>query len=83
MTGIGSVVFRDEESIISSVKNEDPHHFYRRVIAPYKGELEMWYQRKQSFTTDLKLIMLTAISVFFPKNKLYLSWFRDLPIRSF
>tara|TARA_Y100001954_G_C15819049_1_gene608947 strand:+ start:3059 stop:3724 length:666 start_codon:yes stop_codon:yes gene_type:complete len=83
LTGIGSVVFRDEESIISSVKNEDPHHFYKRVIAPYKGELEMWYQRKQSFTTDLKLIMLTAISVFLPKNKLYLSWFRDLPIRSF
>ena len=44
LTGIGSIIFRDEESIISAVKDEDPHEFYKRVIAPYKGELEMWYQ---------------------------------------
>ena len=44
LTGIGSIIFRDEESIISDVKDEDPHEFYKRIIAPYKGELEMWYQ---------------------------------------
>ena len=44
LTGIGSIIFRDEESIISAVKEEDPHEFYKRVLAPYKGELEMWYQ---------------------------------------
>ena len=49
LTGIGSIIFRDEESIISSVVNEDPHEFYKRIIAPYKGELEMWYQTNQSF----------------------------------
>ena len=48
LTGIGSIIFRDEESIISAVKDEDPHDFYKRVIAPYKGELEMWYQAKRS-----------------------------------
>ena len=31
LTGIGSIVFRDEESIISNVINEDPHKFYERV----------------------------------------------------
>jgi len=36
LTGIGSIIFRDEESIISAVKDEDPHEFYKRVIAPYK-----------------------------------------------
>ena len=25
LTGIGSIIFRDEESIISAVENEDPH----------------------------------------------------------
>ena len=45
LTGIGSIIFRDEESIISAVNEENPHEFYRRVIAPYKGELEMWYQK--------------------------------------
>ena len=49
LTGIGSIIFRDEESIISAVTDEDPHEFYKRVIAPYKGELEMWYQFKQFF----------------------------------
>ena len=49
LTGIGSIIFRDEESIISSVTDEDPHEFYKRIIAPYKGELEMWYQSNNSF----------------------------------
>jgi hypothetical protein len=26
-----------------------PHDFYKRVIAPYKGELEMWYQEESHF----------------------------------
>jgi len=34
LTGIGSIIFRDEESIISAVTDEDPHEFYKRVIAP-------------------------------------------------
>ena len=29
LTGIGSIVFRDEESLISAVKDEDPHQFYK------------------------------------------------------
>ena len=83
LTGIGSIVFRDEESIISAVTNEDPHEFYKRVIAPYKGELEMWYQSNNSFFLDLQLIFLTAWVIFIPDSKLYESWFKDLPKRSF
>ena len=50
LTGIGSIVFRDEESLISSAaENEDPHDFYKRIIAPYKGEIEIWYQDHRSF----------------------------------
>ena len=83
LTGIGSIIFRDEESIISEVKDEDPHEFYKRVIAPYKGELEMWYQRHNSFFLDLQLIFLTAWVIFFPTSKLYEKWFKDLPKRNF
>ena len=82
LTGIGSIIFRDEESIISAV-NDDPHKFYQRVIAPYKGELEMWYQSNNSFLLDLQLIFLTAWVIFFPSSKLYEKWFKDLPKRSF
>ena len=83
LTGIGSIIFRDEESIISAVKDEDPHDFYKRLIAPYKGELEMWYQQHNSFFLDLQLIFLTAWIIFFPNSKIYEKWFKDLPSRNF
>ena len=83
LTGIGSIIFRDEESIISAVNDEGPHEYYQRVIAPYKGELEMWYQENNSFFLDLKLILLTAWVIAIPSSKLHEKWFKDLPKRSF
>jgi lipopolysaccharide/colanic/teichoic acid biosynthesis glycosyltransferase len=83
LTGIGSIIFRDEESIISAVKDEDPHEFYKRIIAPYKGELEMWYQENNSFLLDLQLIVMTAWVILVPASKLYEKWFKDLPTRNF
>lgn len=83
LTGIGSIIFRDEESLISAVKDEDPHEFYKRVIAPYKGKLEMWYQENRSFFLDLKLIFMTAWVIFFSNSTIYHSWFKNLPSRKF
>ena len=83
LTGIGSIIFRDEESIISAVKDEDPHDFYKRVIAPYKGDLEMWYQEHNSFFLDLQLIFMTAWVILSPTSNLYKKWFKDFPKRSF
>lgn len=83
LTGIGSIIFRDEESLVSSVKDEDYHEFYKRVIAPYKGKLEMWYQNNQSMLVDLKLIFLTALVIVMPSNRLHEKWFTDLPERDF
>jgi len=83
LTGIGSIVFRDEEALISAIKDEDPHEYYKNVIAPYKGELEMWYQSNKSFLLDLQLIFLTAWVIFFKESRLYEKWFKDLPKRKF
>ncbi len=83
LTGIGSIIFRDEESIISAVKDEDPKVFYKRVIAPFKGELEMWYQENYSFLLDVKLIFITAWVVLFPTSKIYQKFLKDLPKRNF
>ena len=83
LTGIGSIFFRDEESIISEDTDEDPHQFYKRVIAPYKGELEMWYQENRSFSLDLKLIFMTAWVIIVPNSELYRKWFKNLPKRVF
>ena len=83
LTGIGSIVFRDEETLISNAKDEDPHEFYMRVIAPYKGELEMWYQDHKSFLLDLQLIFFTAWVIIFPESRLYEKLYTDLPKRTF
>ena len=83
LTGIGSIIFRDEESIISSITSEKPLDYYKRVISPYKGELEMWYQSKRSFVLDSQLIFLTAWVIIFPETRIYERWFKDLPKRSF
>ena len=84
LTGIGSIIFRDEETLISvASEKEDPHNFYKRVISPYKGELEMWYQSNRSFLLDLQLIFMTAWVIIVPSSKLYEKWFKDLPKRNF
>ena len=83
ITGIGSILFRDEEAIISAVSNEDPFEFYKRIIAPYKGEVEMWYQKNCSFYLDIQLILMTALVILFPKTTLYEKWFSNLPKRKF
>ena len=84
LTGIGSIIFRDEESLISvASENENPHDFYKRVIAPYKGELEIWYHSHRSLFLDFQLIFMTAWVIVSPETRLYEKWFKDLPKRKF
>lgn len=85
LTGIGSVIFRDEEELITQVKDKggDTWDFYRNTIYPFKGEVEKWYQINQSFLTDIKIIILTAWAIVSPNSELVYKWFKDLPKRSF
>jgi hypothetical protein len=80
LTGIGSIVFRDEEQLLSR-PGIDPKAFYAQHIAPYKGELELWYQRRQTLLTDLLLIVMTAWVVVRPDSDLVFRLFKDLPAR--
>jgi lipopolysaccharide/colanic/teichoic acid biosynthesis glycosyltransferase len=80
MTGIGSLIFRDEEKIVSDAT--DPKAMYKNIYL-YKGELELWYQKNASLYTDFMIIFLTAWSILFPKNNLTNKTFKDLPKRSF
>lgn len=80
ITGIGSIVFRDEEKWISA--HEGDHHlFYREYIAPYKGELELWYHKNASVLTDMKLMFITAWVIIFSNSSLVFQMFDDLPER--
>ena len=85
LTGIGSIVFRDEEDIITKVKTDggDIMDFYKNKIYPFKGNLEVWYQKNKSFVLDLTLIFITAWAILFPDTKVYEKLFKDLPKRNF
>ena len=85
LTGIGSIIFRDEEELISNVKNNggDIWDFYKNTIYPFKGEVEIWYQNNKSFFLDIKLIFITLWVIFSPNSKIYEKLFKDLPKRSF
>ncbi len=78
LTGIGSVVFRDEEAILDEVPG-DRDHFHDTIIAPYKGELEVWWTKNRTLGNYFKLIFLTAWSLVSPRTTLWKKWFKDLP----
>ncbi len=82
ITGAGSVFFRDEEELISS-SGRPPHEYYAQIIAPYKGQLEMWYNQNKSFHVDFMLIFLTVWVIIFPKSKLMFKIFKNLPVKNF
>jgi len=77
LSGIGSVIFRDEEYYVS--KATDPRMFYRKVILPHKGELETWYYHNCSFYVDCMIVFLTVWAIFFPSNKWVYKIFPTLP----
>ncbi|MBN1381622.1 MAG: sugar transferase [Deltaproteobacteria bacterium] len=78
LSGVGSIIFRDEENIMG--KSPKPNEAcYAEDIAPYKGELEIWYIKNQSLWLDLKLIFLTIWVVLFPESNLPFKILTDLP----
>ena len=81
LSGIGSIVFRDEEYYISKAK--DPMAFLRQIIQPFKGQLEIWYFRNRTLWVDCKIIFLTVWVILFPKSELPYKAFPTLPRKDF
>ena len=80
ITGIGSIVFRDEEFLLSQ-PGVDPRDFYVNTIAPYKAALELWYLEHRSLLTDARLLFLTVWVVLRPNSTIVYRSFPDLPAR--
>ena len=78
LTGIGSIVFRDEERIIGAPL-KPVEQCYREDIAPYKAELEKWYHRHQGLITDLLIIGVTAWVVLNSRSDIHRRIWKDLP----
>jgi lipopolysaccharide/colanic/teichoic acid biosynthesis glycosyltransferase len=64
LSGLGSIVFRDEEEIVA--RAADPIKFYETTVAHYKGQLETWGIAHRSLGLYIKLILLTQLSVVRP-----------------
>lgn len=76
ITGIGSVIFRDEAALVS--EGGDFEKLYKKING-YKGKLELWYQENRSLKTDMLIVFLTAYSIFYPKQQLTHKIFKNLP----
>ena len=80
ITGVGSIIFRDEENWISNFEG-DKHQYYKEKIAPYKVDLELWYLKNSSVIVDVLLIFITAWVILIPKSNLVYKVFTNLPKR--
>jgi lipopolysaccharide/colanic/teichoic acid biosynthesis glycosyltransferase len=77
LSGIGSIVFRNEEEILHSVSDRD--YFHDKIITPYKGLLECWYVRNQSIKNYFLVILCTVFSVLNIKKNIWKKVFIGLP----
>lgn len=78
LTGIGSIVFRDEENYLSN--HDEPLRFYKELIIPYKSDLEIWFIKNNTIMLYIKIILITAWVVIFPNSKISDKAFKGLPI---
>jgi lipopolysaccharide/colanic/teichoic acid biosynthesis glycosyltransferase len=79
LTGIASLVFRNEEELFGIVQN--PITFDEQILVPYKGKLEVWFSKNKSIFLYLKIILLTILAVISPNKDIANLFFKNLPKR--
>jgi len=77
LTGIGSIVFRDEERYLAD--RDEPMEFYREHIIPYKSDLELWFVENNTLWSYIKIIFVTAWVVLFPSSNIVERVFVGIP----
>ena len=69
LTGVASILFRDEEKYFKSTEN--PDLVYKTKISPVKQHLEVWFFQNRNIFLYLKIIFLTALAIIVPKLNMY------------
>ena len=77
LTGIGSIVFRDEERYL--IECDDPMRFYKEHIIPYKSDLELWFIENNTLWLYVKIIFVTAWVVVFSSSNIVDKVFEGIP----
>ena len=58
-----SILFRNEEEILFNIGGDDP---YQKIL-PLKIQLANYYSQNKSFILDFSLVIITLMSILFPK----------------
>jgi lipopolysaccharide/colanic/teichoic acid biosynthesis glycosyltransferase len=67
ITGLGSLFFFNEESLLSNDKYT-AESFFKNIIVPQKVDLELWYIDNRTFLFDLKVMIATLSLMFIPSQ---------------
>ncbi len=78
LSGIGSIIFRNEEELIKDIS--DKANFYEKIIIPYKGKLECWSIKHLSVKFYFQIIFITIIVVIVPSANIWKKVFKDFPV---
>ncbi|WP_445757615.1 sugar transferase [Polaribacter sp.] len=81
ITGLGSLIFRDEEKLVS-IYNDlggETLYYYRNYIFPFKAKVENWYYHNKTFFVDFIILFLTFYSILFKKNTFIFKIFKTIP----
>ena len=79
LSGLGSIVFRDEENLLQA--SNSPSELYDNIIMPYKGDLEIWYVNNRTLRLYFLLIFSTLLTVVFPKSNVIRVIGKNVPVR--
>ena len=85
LTGLGSLIFRNEEELITKIRDKgiDTWEYYKNEIYPFKGELEKYYQDNYCFITDFKILIGTFLMVLLSNDKIPYILFPNAPKKEF
>jgi lipopolysaccharide/colanic/teichoic acid biosynthesis glycosyltransferase len=77
LSGIGSVIFRNEEDLLhNEIKGPE---FYKKTISQYKGLVEVWYINHANLKNYFKIIFITIWVIVFPSSINFFKMFPGLP----
>lgn len=77
LSGVGSLVFRDEEKYINDPATAK--EIYVTQIAPFKAECEIWFIRNNNLKNYFFLIYLTLNIIFTKNSSILWRFFPDMP----
>ncbi len=77
LTGVGSIIFRDEVKLLDDCS--DYETMYKKINV-HKGKLEIWYQGNRGIKVDFMILFITGFSIFFPNQTLIYKAFKNLPL---